>query len=159
MDKNDVTKKKIRLSKKLHFLPRYATFTVSTCHLMWWLAEPCDVVPIILHLTWRLSPSSFALFKDNKTIFRNNCLNEPFWLSNDNNFSGEHLMKALRHSNRKSKNKSSSSIGRYNKLWMRDKTADFREGQNSRLWKREKIADFDNDTKPPILKWGKITDS
>ena len=42
---------------------------------------------------------------------------------------------------------------------MRDKTADFRVGQNSRFWKRDKIADFDNETKPPILKWDKIADS
>ena len=34
---------------------------------------------------------------------------------------------------------------------MRDKTADFRVGQNSRFLKRDKIADFDNETKPPIL--------
>ena len=44
------------------------------------------------------------------------------------------------------------------KYWMRDKTADFRVGQN-RFWKRDKIADFDNETKPPILKWDKIADS
>ena len=42
---------------------------------------------------------------------------------------------------------------------MRDQTADFRVGQNSRFWKRDKIADFDNETKPPILKWDKVTDS
>ena len=41
---------------------------------------------------------------------------------------------------------------------MRDKTADFRVGQNSRFWKRDKIADFD-ETKPPILKWDEIADS
>ena len=39
---------------------------------------------------------------------------------------------------------------------MRDKTADFRVGQNSQFWKRDIIADFDNETKPPILKWDKI---
>ena len=38
--------------------------------------------------------------------------------------------------------------------WMRDKTADFRVGQNSRFWKRDKIADFENGTKSPILKTG-----
>ena len=41
---------------------------------------------------------------------------------------------------------------------MRDKTADFRVGQNSRFWKRDKIADFDNETKQPILKWDKTAD-
>ena len=42
---------------------------------------------------------------------------------------------------------------------MRDKTADFRVGQNSQFAKRDKIADFDNETRPPILEWDKITDS
>ena len=44
-------------------------------------------------------------------------------------------------------------------MGMRDKTADFRVGQNSRFWKRDKIADFDNKIKSPILKWDKIADS
>ena len=44
-------------------------------------------------------------------------------------------------------------------FWMREKTADFRVGQNSQFWKRDKIADFDNETKRPILKWDKIADS
>ena len=51
---------------------------------------------------------------------------------------------------------SNISITCYN--WMRDKTADFRVGQNRRFWKRDKIADFDNETKPPILKWDKTAD-
>ena len=38
---------------------------------------------------------------------------------------------------------------------MRDEIADFRVGQKSRFWKRDKTADFDNETKLPILKWGK----
>ena len=42
--------------------------------------------------------------------------------------------------------------------WMRDKTADFRVGQNSRFLKRDKIADFDNEPKPPIFKWDKTAD-
>ena len=42
---------------------------------------------------------------------------------------------------------------------MRDKTANFRVGQNSRIWKRHKITDFDNETKPSILNWDKIADS
>ena len=42
----------------------------------------------------------------------------------------------------------------YSTFWMRDKTADFRVGQNSRFWKRDKIADFENGTKSPILKTG-----
>ena len=42
---------------------------------------------------------------------------------------------------------------------MRNKTADFRVGQNSQFAKRDKIADFDNETKPPILEWDKTTDS
>ena len=41
---------------------------------------------------------------------------------------------------------------------MRDKTADFRVGQNSRFEKRDKIADFDIETKPPILKCDKTAD-
>ena len=41
---------------------------------------------------------------------------------------------------------------------MRDKTADFKVGQNSQFWKQDKITDFDNETKPPILKWDKTAD-
>ena len=43
-------------------------------------------------------------------------------------------------------------------FWMRDKTADFRMGQNNLFWKRDKIAAFDNEIKSPILKWKKMAE-